>query len=292
MSENAEAERWRGLFWVVTSYLVALGVGVAVAALVPGSGLWRAAWADLAATLVIFIFSFAFQNSSFYDPYWSVVPPVIAAGWALTDGGAGDRARQLALIACFTFWGARLTGNWARGWTGLHHVDWRYVDIQKQTGFLFWPVSFAGLHLFPTVMVFLGMWPAWEAARSATPFGGLDWVALSLAVGATLLEGVSDNQLHAFRARNPPPDAWIDEGLWRWSRHPNYLGEILFWWGIWLFAVAADPIHVRTVVGALAMTAMFRFVSVPLMEQRMLAKRPGYAEKIKSTSMLLLLPRR
>lgn len=287
---SGEVERWRGLFWVAISYLAALGVGVAVGALTPGDGLWKACVADLAATLTIFVFSFAFQNSSFYDPYWSVVPPVIAAAWILGQPD-GDRTRQLLLIAALTFWGARLTGNWARGWTGLHHIDWRYVDIEKKTGWLFWPASFLGLHLFPTVIVLLALVPAWEAIRSPTPAHTLDWIAAGVVVAGTLLEGISDNQLHRFKARNPPPDAYIDEGLWRWSRHPNYLGEVLVWWGVWLFAVAAHPVNVRTALGALAITAMMRFVSVPLMEQRMLERRPAYAEKMRTTSMLLLWPR-
>ena len=50
-----------------------------------------------------------------------------------------------------------------------------------------------------------------------------------MVVAGTLLEGISDNQLHRFKARNPPPDAYIDEGLWRWSRHPNYLGEMMIY---------------------------------------------------------------
>lgn len=289
MGANPEAERWRGLFWVLASYVVALGIGAAVAEIVPMSGLWRAVWADVAGTLTVFVFSFAFQNTSFYDPYWSVTPPALAAGWMLSDGLAGDRSRQLMMIACLTFWGARLTGNWARGWGGLGHVDWRYADIQRKTGILFWPISLVGLHLFPTVIVLLTMWPAWEALRSPTPFNTLDLLAATVTIGATLLEGVADNQLHAFRARGG--EGYIDEGLWRWSRHPNYLGEILFWWGIWLFAVAADPIHVRTAAGALALTAMFRFISVPLMERRLLERRPSYADKIRSTSALLFLPR-
>jgi steroid 5-alpha reductase family enzyme len=291
-NSSADATFWRGLSWVILSYLFAFAVGVATASVVPGDPLWKAWWGDVAATCVVFIFSFAFSNSSFYDPYWSVVPVFVAGGWVIADGSSGDRVRQALLIGAFALWGARLTANWLRTWSGLHHEDWRYIDLKQKTGIFYWLVSLTGIHLFPTLLVFLGLWPAYEAIRSPTPLGWMDYVALVCAVAATVLEHVADNQMHAFKARGPAADQTIDEGLWRWSRHPNYLGEILFWWSIWLFALAADVRNAETVVGALAMTALFRFISIPMMEQRNLAKRPSYAETMRTTSMLLFWPRR
>lgn len=76
-------------------------------------------------------------------------------------------------------------------------------------------------------------------------------------------------------------------GLWAHSRHPNYLGEIMTWWGLWLFALAAGPGWWWTVTGALAITLMFVFVSVPMMEKRALATRQGYRQYRQETPMLL-----
>jgi steroid 5-alpha reductase family enzyme len=94
---------------------------------------------------------------------------------------------------------------------------------------------------------------------------------------------VADLQLRRFAA----PGRIVDRGLWRWSRHPNYLGEVGFWWGLWLFGLAAAPGWWWTVVGPLVMVALFVFVSVPLMDDRSLARRPGYAEHMRRVPALL-----
>lgn len=95
-----------------------------------------------------------------------------------------------------------------------------------------------------------------------------------------------------FRKSNPPKGACMESGLWRYSRHPNYFGEISFWFGCYLHALAANAaVFWWTGVGFILMTLLFVFISVPLMEERMLERRPNYANTIKSTSMLIPLPR-
>ena len=96
--------------------------------------------ADLAATVVIFIFSVITNNSSMYDPYWSVAPVPIALFWLLQPGSNGfANPRHVLIFALLCLWAIRLTTNWATQWRGLDHEDWRYQDIQKQTGILYWP---------------------------------------------------------------------------------------------------------------------------------------------------------
>lgn len=247
--------------------------------------------ADIAATAVVFGVSVWADNSSIYDPYWSVVPPAIAMHWALTPGA--DHAihlRRMLVIALVTLWAVRLTWNWARGWGGLAHEDWRYVDIRARTGPYYWPVSFLGIHLFPTIQVYLGCLPLWPALHTGDrPIGWLDVVAGVVTAGAIVIEATADAQLHAFRA-TAPPGATLTRGLWGWSRHPNYLGEVCFWWGLLLFGLAADPDAWWTACGALAITVMFVFVSIPLIDRRMLARRPDYAARI--ATVPALIPRR
>lgn len=117
------------------------------------SDLYRLAMADLAATLFIFITSVAFNNSSMYDPYWSVKPAVIAVGCAVLFG-AGSVA-GMALLVLMLLYGLRLTVNFYRDWPGLHHEDWRYLDFRARFPKAYWAVSLFGIHLFPTVQVFL-----------------------------------------------------------------------------------------------------------------------------------------
>jgi steroid 5-alpha reductase family enzyme len=251
-----------------------------------------ALFADVAATFAIFAWSVAHRNSSFYDAYWSVAPLPIALYWTAVGEGA-DGARVALVLAAIAVWGARLTWNWARGWRGLDHEDWRYVDLRSKTGRAYWLVSFFGLHLMPTFWVFGGLLPVYAAVGApARPLGVLDGLAALVAAGAIALEAAADAQLHRFRAGTPAPGELLQSGLWAWSRHPNYLGEMGFWWGLWLFGVAAAPGLWWTIAGPLAITLMFRFVSLPMIETRMRERRPAFAEWAGRSSLVLLRPPR
>lgn len=291
-AEEAAGERTVAFLWIVVAYLSAL-----VVALVTGIAVsdWHpiavALAADVAATLVVFAFSVAFDNSSFYDPYWSVAPLPIALYWSLAPGPESALAtRQALVVAVVALWGLRLTSNWARGWHGLGHEDWRYVDLRRKSGSAYWAVSFAGLHLGPTLIVFLGCLPLWAAvAAGSRPLGLLDLAGAALALGGTLLELVADEQLRRFRRASPAPGAVLETGLWAWSRHPNYLGEILFWCGLAVLGLAAAGSRWWLPLGALAMGLMFWRASLPLVEERMLARRPRFAEV--QSRVPLLIPR-
>jgi steroid 5-alpha reductase family enzyme len=271
------------------AYLVAAGVAVVTGILVPaGHAIETALWADVAATVAIFAFSLGFSNSSFYDAYWSVAPIAIALFFVLAPGGEAPVARQLLAFGLTAAWGLRLTWNWARGWHGLGHEDWRYVNLREQTGALYWPVSFLGIHMMPTLLVFAGCLALYPALASGSrPLGPLDGLAALVTAGAIWLEGSADNQLRRFRLAGPAPEEILATGLWARCRHPNYLGEILFWWGLYLFALAADPAYWWTGIGALSITLLFRFASLPMIERRMLERRPGYAQRVESTPVLI-----
>lgn len=278
---------WKGMTWVIVAYVAAFGVSVLTAHFLPTyDPLVIAAVADLVATLVVFGFSVAFNNSSFYDAYWSVAPVPIVVWWAAWVGG-GHPVRAALVVGLLSLWAVRLTLNWAKGWGGLSHEDWRYVNLRQPSGRAYWLVSLFGLHLFPTVMVFAGLWPAYIATTSPAPLGLLDALGAVVMLGAVGLEATADAQLRAFRGRVSDPTANIEEGLWRWSRHPNYLGEMGVWWGLALFALAVAPQHLPTAAGAVAMTTMFVIVSIPMMERRMVGRRPAYASYIQRVPMVL-----
>ncbi|MCA9773465.1 MAG: DUF1295 domain-containing protein [Myxococcales bacterium] len=272
---------------VVVAYAIALVVALIVGgALGDVHPLWRVAGADVAATLVIWVFSAVHRNSSFYDAYWSVAPVPIAfflmAGPAPPDASV---TRQNVVFALVGIWAARLTYNWYRQWTGLGHEDWRYVELRREHGRLFPLVDFFGIHFFPTVLVFLGCLSLWPALAVGTrAFGWLDVAAGIVTAGAIAIEAAADQQLRRFVMGPRKPDAILATGLWAYSRHPNYFGETSFWWGLWLFGLAAAPEYWWTIVGPLAMTGLFLFVSIPMMDERMAARRPGYAAHRKRVS--------
>ena len=285
--------RARGM--VVLAYVVALIAALVVGANVPFEHpIAVALAADVGATVAIFAFSVAFRNSSFYDAYWSVVPPVIALYWALRPELVGVNPIRIAVVTVLIWlWAGRLTWNWTRGWTGLDHEDWRYVDIKQKTGVMYWAVSFLGIHLLPTHWVFGGMLPVYAVmAAGEQPFGPLDLVAFVVTLGAIWLEARADKELKRYRDSGPAKEDFLHTGVWTWSRHPNYLGEMGFWWGLWLFGLAANPGWWWTILGALAITLMFRFVSLPMIETRMKERRPAYAEFTERSRLVLPLPRR
>ncbi len=244
--------------------------------------------ADIAATVAIFSFSMAFDNSSFYDAYWSVAPPVIALYWCRHPAAIGALSlRQSLALLLITVWGVRLTYNWYRRWHGLDDEDWRYVDLRARSGQAWAAVNLAGIHLFPTLVVFAGLIPVYAAVTSPAPFGLLDVVALVVTASAIAIEAGADEQLRRFLDNRSDQQQILTSGLWGWCRHPNYLGENLFWWGLFLFGLAALPQWWWSMAGAAAITAMFVFISVPMLDQRSLSRRPGYDEQIKRLPALL-----
>lgn len=288
--------RARYLDWLVVAraYLVALGLAFAIGFwLKEWDTLWKLAAADFAATVAIFSFSLRFQNSSVYDPYWSVAPVPIALYLMFSSSGALSGFRPWLVMALVLWWAIRLTWNWLRRWQGLSHEDWRYQDIRARSGRAYWAVSFLGIHLMPTVVVFLGCLPLLAAlGPSPSGLGLLDLLAFCVTAGAIWLESEADRQLVRFLRSHPAPGAFLDTGLWALCRHPNYLGEILFWWGLYLFGLAADPSCWWTLLGPVAVTLLFVFVSVPMMDQRMRARKPAYAAHMRACRALLPLPRR
>jgi steroid 5-alpha reductase family enzyme len=289
----AASSRPLGFAVVAVAYLAAGLAAWGVVAVVRGQHpLLATFWADLAATVVVFAVAMAVGNSSLYDAYWSVAPPVIAVAWVLWSGGF--TARQATVVVLMLVWAVRLTANWALTWRGLGHEDWRYVQIRGQLPrrVPWWLVSLTGIQMMPTLVVFLGMLAVWPAAtETGRPFGPLDALAVAVTATAIAVEALSDRQLHRFAADPGNRGRILDRGLWRHSRHPNYLGEIGFWWGMWLFGLAAAPGWWWTVVGPVAMVVLFTFVSVPMMDRRSVERRPAYAEHMLRVPGILPVPR-
>jgi len=193
--------------------------------------------------------------------------------------------RQTVVLAIVLFWGLRLTYNWARQWRG--NEDWRYADLRKQNSRLFWLANLIGIELMPTSLVFLGclsLYPALSAGSN--PFGFLDGIGMVITVSAILIETVADEQLREFLKKGKKTRQTFSSGLWTYTRHPNYLGEISFWWGLYFFSLAADLNYWWTFVGPVGITFLFIFVSIPIMEKH-LSRRTSYAEYQQKVSKLI-----
>lgn len=245
--------------------------------------------ADVVATIIVWAFGLLYENVSVYDPYWSVFPPVAFLLWAFYTG-VWSLPVILLLIASW-YWGWRLTRNWVITFKGIAHEDWRYTKYRSLHPALFHLINFFGLNMVPTLVVFAAMLPGLKLYENPLSFKftsavsfGLLFLGFVICLIAPTIQLIADKQSHDFRAAHPGEVCNV--GLWKHGRHPNYFGEILFWWGIWIMYVPFGGID-WFILGPMAMTALFLGISIPLMEQRQLANKPGYAEYRRQTRILI-----
>ena len=286
--------RGASLLRVTIVYVVAVAAGLAWLLWGPATDhLWLDGLiADLLASLVVFAGRRIFRNPSVYDPYWSVIPPLLAFYWWVTaDAGVND-VRWWLMMAVLLAWAVRLTANWVRTFPGMHHEDWRYPMVRDRAGRLGMVADLMGIHVFPTLVVFAGLIPVYVVAtRAGEPLGWLDFLAFAVGLAALALETVADAQMHRFLATRTPGQV-MDSGVWSWSRHPNYVGECGIWLSMGLFGLAAWPGAWWVLAGAVAMVTMFQVVSIPMMEGRSLERRPGYHLVVRRVSRFLPRPPR
>ncbi len=244
---------------------------------------------DLTSTVIIFIFSWIFNNSSIYDPYWSVLPQVMVVILAL-QGDVFHWASYI-MIVLVELWGLRLTLNCLIRFKNLSHQDWRYTHFKEKHPKI-WPlVNLGGIHLVPTLIVYLLMLPtaayfdAVNNGLATNNFNLSSILAIVIALAGILFELVSDIQSGYYRKKYP--NQILDKGLWKKSRHPNYFGEIIFWFGIFLLMLSIRDNYWVLVLGPIVNLLMFSFISIPLMEKRLLKKYPAYKEYAEKTNVLL-----
>lgn len=262
-------------------YFLATAVGVVSYYFLPFAFWLNLLLADIIATVATFIFSVLFKNASVYDPYWSVQPIVIGVAFACVYGL--NLASAILLIAV-CIWGVRLTANWAYTFKSLNHQDWRYTMLCEKTGKFYPVINFIGIHLVPTLVVYACALPMVAVILYKPNFNFLMLIGVVLSVCSFTMQAVADIQMHEFRKKKT--GGFIRIGLWKYSRHPNYLGEICMWWGVGLCAVALMPKLWYLLIGALFNTLLFVFVSIPLAEGKQ-SKKDGYAEYKKTTRVLL-----
>lgn len=281
---------------VAIAYVAAFGVATAWLLWGPDTRwLWLDGLvADLLATLVVFAASRIHRNSSFYDAYWSILPPYLAVYWWLAADAPGvSDGRAWLVLGVIAAWAIRLTGNWIYAFPGLHHEDWRYPLVRERAGRMELLADLVGIHVVPTLQVFLGLLPVYAAvALPGRDVNWLDGVAVVVGLAAVALAFAADLQMYRFVRTRRPGDV-MDRGLWAWSRHPNYFGEISFWFAMGLFGLAASPGDWWWVlIGTVAMVAMFQAASIPMMEGRSLERRPSYQEVIERVPRLVPRPPR
>lgn len=286
MMSGIMKSRAAGLIVIIVIYVLAAVFGVTVFLNLTGFYILVALLlSDLSATIFIWFIGLVLHNSSVYDPYWSVAPIIMAP---LLAGYLGKfNMGVLLLLSVILFWGIRLTIHWGNTFKGLGFQDWRYTQLKDNNPKFWFVINLFGIHIFPTIVVFLVMVPAYLFMMDtiALDFGIVPGMCLSLL--GIILQSASDIQMKHFRQSALGTGNVNQTGLWQYIRHPNYLGEILMWWGVFLMLYLRHPEFWYTLIGPLINTLMFLFISIPLMEKRQLRSKQGYSDYMDHTGMLL-----
>ena len=240
----------------------------------------------VAAGLLLFsvwIVSIVIRDASIIDMFWGGGFAVIAATCLLVSKNLSPAA--IAIAALVMLWGARLWLHLFLRWRGEGEEDFRYQRMRAHHGEKFWWRSLFTVFILQGVLMWLVAMPY----MTALDFGGpaaapiAAWVGLAIALLGVTMETLSDIQLTKFRANAQPGDLLID-GWWSRTRHPNYFGDALFWWGIWAAAVATTPEVIWTIYAPALMTFLLIRISGAEMLERRLIKKPGYAEYMARTN--------
>jgi steroid 5-alpha reductase family enzyme len=229
------------------------------------------------------------KDASIVDILWA--PGFVLLGWAVILADHGTGAAGWIAVGLVTAWAVRLgTHIFVRR---RHHgqEDHRYTTIRRKFGPRFPLASLFVVFWLQAVLLWIISWPlqAAVAAREITPVAMIGWI---MTLAGIVTEGLADAQLAAFRAAPDSAGRVLDTGLWRWSRHPNYFGDFLIWWGFFLAAIGGGGPW-WTVVSPLLMTALLmHFSGAGLMEDTIGDRRPGYKAYVARTSRFFPWPPR
>ncbi|HSM51604.1 MAG TPA: DUF1295 domain-containing protein [Thermoanaerobaculia bacterium] len=229
------------------------------------------------------------RDASIVDIFWG-------PGFLLVAGlglwlGEGPGPRRLLVFALVALWALRLASHIAARNLGRGE-DYRYREMRERHGARFGLVSLFSVFLLQGAILWVVALPLMAAQSAPSPvgLGFRDLAGALLWATGFLIEAVADRQLARFRARGGPGRV-MDRGLWRYSRHPNYFGEAVLWWGLYLVA-AGTPGGGWTIVSPLLMTFLLVRVSGVALLEKGMAKRPGWAEYAARTSAFVPLPPR
>lgn len=239
--------------------------------------------------VTMWLVSLLMADASIVDIIWGFGFVVVAATSAALGEGFADR--RWILLSLVAVWGLRLSGYLA--WRNLGHgEDYRYVAMRKHWGDRFWWVSLFQVFLLQGALMWVVSLPVQLAATGVEPgsFGPLAYLGVAVWTVGLLFETIGDAQLARFKRDPDNAGRVMDQGLWRYTRHPNYFGDFCVWWGLFLIA-AEVPVARWGVIGPIVMsTLLLRVSGVAMLEKTIGTRRPGYAEYIERTSAFFPRP--
>jgi steroid 5-alpha reductase family enzyme len=249
-----------------------------------------AALAIVALMLTTWIVSVMIKNASIVDIVWGLGFVVVA--WTVRLTVDGDTTRQNLLVVLVTLWGLRLALYLAKRNIG-HGEDFRYVLMRRKHGARFPLVSLYTVFAFQGALMWVVSLPVQLGqADDGAPVGPLAVIGAAAWVVGFVFEAVGDAQLAGFKKDPANAGKVMDRGLWSLTRHPNYFGDAVQWWGIGIVAAEAGTAAIG-LIGPVVMTFLLTRVSgVPMLEHSMAKRRPGYEDYVRRTSAFVPRPPR
>jgi steroid 5-alpha reductase family enzyme len=243
------------------------------------------------AALLLFVWatSVILADVSIVDVFWGIGFAVIAGVTFIFSADAGGRRMLLLVLTCI--WGLRLAGH--LGWRKFRTPeDYRYRAMREAIGPRFWVVSLLTVFALQGLIMNVVALPIVAGQLDASPLGVWAYLGIVLWFFGITFECVGDYQLARFKGDSANQGKVMDRGLWRFTRHPNYFGDFLVWWGLFLVA-QGDQNSWWTAVGPLVMSFLLLRVSgVTLLERSLKETKIGYAEYIARTSPFFPWPPR
>ena len=247
-----------------------------------------AALAIAALMIAMWLLSLALKNASIVDVGWGLGFVIVA--WAVRARIDGNPDRQRLLVAMTTLWGLRLAvylyaRNHGKG------EDYRYRAMRKRWGPRFGLISLGTVFALQGVLMWIVSLPVQLGQVRVEPtLGALAWIGIAVWGVGFFFEVIGDAQLARFKRDPANAGTVMSEGLWRYTRHPNYFGDACVWWGIALVA-AETAVGRWGLIGAATMTFLLRRVSgVTLLEKSLVKRRAGYDQYVARTSPFIPLP--
>jgi steroid 5-alpha reductase family enzyme len=247
---------------------------------------------DIAVFAVTWLIARRLGRYNIVDVTWSlaIAAVTIAAYFCSTNIG-GDRTRRTLVLAMTVVWALRLAGHIGARNRG-HGEDPRYAAILNKAPGSQSTYALKRVFVPQAVIAWVISMPLQVAMYERGSTTALDIVGAVVFVTGFTFEGVGDAQLAAFMKRRTSSEEVLDTGLWRYTRHPNYFGESLLWFGLWL--PAAGHWQGLVAIGSpVIVTYLVAFASgKPLLERGMAKRKPSYAAYMKRTSGFIPLPPR
>lgn len=240
----------------------------------------------VACVSVVWLISLRLSNAGIADIWWGPGFAVIA--WTVHTHSQANDLRLKVVTALLTIWALRLGVYLAHRNLG-HSEDKRYVAMRLKSNH-FWLLSLFKVFILQGALQIVVAAPVIGLSNSTAPMNALDWVGATLMAIGIGIEALADWQLSAFKSKASNRTAVMREGLWGWSRHPNYFGNAVMWLGIGVVAIAGSA-PLWTLAGPMLMWFLLLRVSgVSLLESTITHRRPDYVTYIREVSAFVPLP--